>query len=86
MDGDLKEFGSQVGGIRRYTAGRSSAQARYIAPSFLEVPGVYCASVSSVRVTCGSGTTLEILQAVREWEPKGLRTESYINGGSLMLF
>lgn len=69
--------------LGRCTSCSSSAETRYLSPGALEVTGVYCTKVSSVK-TKGAGNARNTFQAIRQWEPEGLNTKDYIAGGSMI--
>ncbi|KAF7917095.1 hypothetical protein BELL_0537g00070 [Botrytis elliptica] len=69
--------------LGRYAAGSSSAVTKYQAPMTLEVTGVFCTRITSVK-TKSSGNARETFQAIRGWEPEGLSSRDYIAGGSLI--
>lgn len=69
--------------LGRYAAGSSSAVTEYEAPTTLEVTGICCTRVTSVK-TKYSGDARETFQAILRWEPEGLDSRDYIAGGSLI--
>ncbi|TGO40538.1 hypothetical protein BHYA_0035g00120 [Botrytis hyacinthi] len=69
--------------LGRYAAGSSYSVTEYEAPTTLEVTGICCTRVTSVKKK-SSGNSRETFQAIRKWEPVDLNFRDYIAGGSLI--
>jgi hypothetical protein len=68
----------------QFASGASYAEANYISPHTLEVTGVRCAIVSTVRQPARPRDANEIPAAIRKWEPENLRTNFYVTGETLL--
>ncbi|RAL62352.1 hypothetical protein DID88_004918 [Monilinia fructigena] len=56
---------------------------RIFSPDILDVVGIYCTKVSSVKFK-GAGNSRETFRAIRKWEPEGFQSRNYVGGGSLI--
>lgn len=69
--------------LGRCPSGRSSAEVRYHGENDLEIMGMYCTKVQSVKIK-SAGDAKEAFRAIRRWEPEGSLSGNYVGGGSMI--